>query len=363
MMSTYQEYLTKIWYDAKHPAGFAGPEALYKVIQKENKFKIGKHRIKRWLQNQDSYSVRRQLRRKLKSQKILVNGVNYMWDTDLADVSNLKSDNEGYIFLLVIIDAFSRKAWVTPLKDKKASSVIKAFKPIIEKEKPVIIRSDRGSEFKNKFFAKFCKENSIVHVGSLSNSKASFAESFIGKFKKIMYTYFESKLTYKYLDVLQDFVNAYNKRPHSSLYGMSPNEINEDTQYIIWQRMYAKPNKKKHKRIKYKYKIGQKVRLTYLKRPFDRGYEQKWTEEFFIVSHRYLRNGIPVYKVTDYSSEPIVGTFYTAELQAIDKDDQSLYKIEKILKRRTVKGQKQILVHWLGWPSKHDSWLLDTPAE
>ncbi|MEW8547849.1 MAG: DDE-type integrase/transposase/recombinase [Candidatus Thiodiazotropha sp.] len=286
-----------------------------------------------------------------------------MWDTDLADVSNLKSHNDGYIFLLVIIDDFSRKAWVTPLKDKKASSIIKAFKPIIEKEKPVIIRSDRGSEFKNRYFSKFCKENDIIHVGSLSNNKASFAESFIGKLKNIMYRYFESKLTYKYLDVLQDLVHAYNKRPHSSLYGMSPNEINEDTQYIIWQRMYAKPAKRKFKKLKYKYKIGQKVRLTHLKRPFDRGYEQKWTEEIFIVSHRYTRNGIPVYKVTEISSEPITGTFYTAELQAVDKDDQSLYKIEKILKRRTVKGQKQILVHWLGYPKSYDSWIPDPPPE
>ena len=36
--------------------------------------------------------------------------------------------NKGFRFLLCVIDAFSKYAWVVPLKDKKGVSVVDAFK-------------------------------------------------------------------------------------------------------------------------------------------------------------------------------------------------------------------------------------------
>lgn len=60
----------------------------------------------------------------------------------------------------------------------------------------------------------------------------------------------------------------------------------------------------------FRYKIGDDVRISQLKHPFQRDYQQKWTEEYFKVTQRYKRDGIPVYKVKDLSDEPIEGTFY-----------------------------------------------------
>lgn len=34
-----------------------------------------------------------------------------------------------------------------------------------------------------------------------------------------------------------------------------------------------------------------------------------------------------------------------------------MYKIEKNIKRRKVAGKDQILVKWLGWPTKFNSWV------
>jgi len=62
--SNYQEYFKRIWYDHKHPASYAGPDKLYRLVKKEGKFKIGRQKIKQWLQDQDSYGLSRNLVRK-----------------------------------------------------------------------------------------------------------------------------------------------------------------------------------------------------------------------------------------------------------------------------------------------------------
>ena len=45
------------------------------------------------------------------------------------------------------------------------------------------------------------------------------------------------------------------------------------------------------------------------------------------------------------------------EAHSHDSDDSSVYKIEKILKTRVRKGQKEYLVKWLGYPSEQNSWV------
>ena len=43
-----------------------------------------------------------------------------IWGVDLADMQLLSKFNNGFRFLLCVIDIFNEYAWVIPLKDKKA---------------------------------------------------------------------------------------------------------------------------------------------------------------------------------------------------------------------------------------------------
>ena len=45
------------------------------------------------------------------------------------------------------------------------------------------------------------------------------------------------------------------------------------------------------------------------------------------------------------------------ELQAMNVDPSTEYHIEKLLKRRLRNKQKEVLVRWLHWPKKYDSWI------
>jgi hypothetical protein len=91
-MSTYKEYLNKIWYDPKSLIAFAGLKVLKRFVIKDNKYRIRNVRLQKWLQNQPSYSVRR----KVPTQTIKIPRVNYQWHGDLMDVSNIKVPRVNY---------------------------------------------------------------------------------------------------------------------------------------------------------------------------------------------------------------------------------------------------------------------------
>ena len=67
-----------------------------------------------------------------------------------------------------------------------------------------------------------------------------------------------------------------------------------------------------------------------------------------------------MYEVEDLEGEPIVGKFYEQELSAVDSKAESkkddMYKVEKILKKKKVKGKNMVLVKWLRY-DKHNSWI------
>ena len=84
-MSTYKEYLNKIVYDPKSPIAFARRKVLKRFVINDNKYIIRNVRLQKWLQNQPSYSVRR----KVPTQTIKIPRVNYQWDGDLMDLSNI----------------------------------------------------------------------------------------------------------------------------------------------------------------------------------------------------------------------------------------------------------------------------------
>ena len=42
-----------------------------------------------------------------------------IWGADLADIQLISKFNKGFIFLLSVIDIFSKYAWIVPFRNKK----------------------------------------------------------------------------------------------------------------------------------------------------------------------------------------------------------------------------------------------------
>ena len=354
-MNTWKEN----YFKPKQPGAFAGPHKLFKHL-KQNKVKTSYKSVKNWLQDQDAFSLLQPVKYKFKRRRVVTNGIDDLWDIDLADVSNLASHNDDMKFLLIVIDVFSKHLWAEPIPNKHHDSVIKAFKKIFKetKRKPKQIRSDKGTEFKNRWVIAYLKKLGINPYTTKNETKANFAERVIRTLKGMMYRYFLHYQTYKYLDILPDLVYNYNNRPHKTLGGLTPTSINKMNETKIWKEMYIDKIKlpKKPKRA-YKLKIGDKVRISHLQYVFQRDYHQKWTQEVFLITNRLRKDGKNLYSLKDFMDEEIDGYFYEEELQKVTKNLDSVYRIEKVLKKRTRKGQKELLVKWLGWPKKFNSWI------
>jgi len=76
-----------------------------------------------------------------------------------------------------------------------------------------------------------------------------------------MYRYFTYKNTRRYVNVLDDMLHSYNTY-HSSI-GMALAEVNVDNEHIVRKRLY--PHKPKSH--KWKYEVGDSVRIAKPKRP------------------------------------------------------------------------------------------------
>ena len=80
---------------------------------------------------------------------------------DLGDIQLIGKYNKKIRFLLCIIDLFSKYVWVVPLKDKKVVTIVNVFRSILNssKRKSSKMWVDLGSEFYNKSFKKWLKDN------------------------------------------------------------------------------------------------------------------------------------------------------------------------------------------------------------
>lgn len=365
-------YLRKLYFNVNSAGAFRSANVLYQRVKKENKYPIGLSRIRQWLQNNDVYSMHRAARRRYKRRHVITAGIDDEFDTDLMDVQKWSAFNDGTRFLLIVIDIFSKYLWVVPLKNKTGITVKNGFETVFKQKRiPRKIRSDSGTEYTGKIVQAFFKKMGVKHFTTNNEGKSNVAERVIRTLRGLLSKYMSHKNTHRYVDVLQSIVESYNTTPHRTLHNISPSEVNKQNEVDLILKMYFSPPKKSKPRITtmksttkmrnrspFKLKVNDTVRVSLLKRTFQKEYEESWSGEIFKVTKRYLRQNIPLYELEDLSGEGIKGTFYQSELLKVEKPlESTLWKVQTVLKTRRRKGVREGLVKWLHFPSKFNSWL------
>ncbi len=232
--------------------------------------------------------------------------------------------------------------------------MVEAFGTLLEQaggRKPKRLQTDKGTEFICKPVQTFLKAKGIMHFVSNSDKKAAVVERFNRTLKTRIWTYFTAKNTKRYIDVLQDFVTAYNTSKHRSI-GMEPAKVREKHANKIWRRLYgdgsARPPSRKSAQA------GELVRISKAKGVFEKGYVPNWSKETFHVS-KVIRQPQTMFELHDKEGEPLRGNFYAKELQKVKSGE---YVVEKILKeRRRPDGTLEVLVKWEGWSAEYNSWV------
>ena len=355
------QYLSAVYYSPKSPASYYGAERLWDYIKTREDAPTNLHRagVKRWLKEQTTHSIHTKPQQHFTTERIIVEYPDMQWDSDLLQLTGLSEYNDGYKYLLVCIDLFSRYLWVQPLKSKRTSEVANRFKHVIsEGRKCEILRTDQGKEFTGTAFQELLKEEGVSHMLAYGAHKASYAERVNRSIEERLYKYFYEKQTFRYIDILEDIIWSYNHTKHSSI-GIPPAEVNSVNTPDIYQRVYVPElNKRANHRPKHSFQVGDLVRLSRKESPFDHGYQEHWTEELFRVIQS-LPSHPPRYKVQDLTDEVIKGSFYEEELLKVNviNPDDIVYKIESVVSTKTVRGKKLSLIKWYGYSDKFNSYI------
>ena len=350
-----ERVMKRVYYDHTHPASFGGVDRLQKAVHDETGKKPKTEVVQDWLSKQDAYTLHKPARKVFPRNHVFSPRPLYQFQADLCDMTAVSKDNDNYKFLLTVIDLFTKKAYVRALKNKSGAEVTRVFANILEESGiPYKIQTDEGTEYLNSNFAKLMKKHKIIHFTTGSNLKAQTVERFNRTFKTHMYRYFTAKNTQRYIDVLEDLVQSYNNRYHSSI-KMKPNEVTSENSRKVFENLYGSlPLKKTPPR--YKFREGDIVRISKYRGVFDKMYRFSYTHEYFFVTECIPRVPV-VYKLRDLNGEIIKGTFYEHELQRVKITKNTVFQIDKILDKKRDGGVDLVLVKWRGWDTRFNSWI------
>ena len=143
------------------------------------------------MKTQDTYTLHFPVRKRFQRRKTTVPGAKFQMQADLIDFSALKQFNDGYKYIVVLIDVFSKVAYVECIKNKSSNTMISAFCVLLKKSRHFHkLQTDKGSEFLNKPFQAWLRKQKIELFHSHNYEiKAFIAERFIRTRKEKLWRY------------------------------------------------------------------------------------------------------------------------------------------------------------------------------
>ena len=343
--------LAKIYNDPSNLAGLAGVQPLFREAKKLDP-SITMKDVQHFLMGHTTYT--RMKPRRVHFPRVKTIPADFMTDVqvDLADMQKLAENNDGYSYILVGIDVLSKRVFVAPLRTKNARDVVQAFEELIEQMpmKPMTIYSDLGPEFKNRLLERWLKQQDIQkHEATSTYQKAALAERAIKNLKQRVYRYFAQKQTQNWVNVIHDIANAINHSV-SRVHGMRPVDVNFENAQQVWKHIYGPAFMIDKRKAKPKLKQGDFVRMSVGKSIFEKGYYPSWDDEILEVDEVKQKSIPTMYAVKDLKGEEFRGKFYDEELQKVRKDEQTEYRIERIIETKQRRGGTYYLVKYIGYP-------------
>ena len=299
--------LKKFYLDPKFPGSYSGAYKFYQEVKNIHP-KVTLKKVNEFLNSQDAYTLHKRTR-KPKFRRTLVFKPRDLWQIDLLDMQKYSKENDGYRYICVIIDCFSRYVWVKPLKNKTGKATVKALALLLMNERPKLIQADQGTEFFNRDVKRMLEAFGPKLYHTYTDKKAAIVERVQRTLRGRLGRLFTKRGNFKWIDKIDDIVTAYNNTHHSSI-KMKPADVDEE--HIANIFFNSLPNLKKT----IKFSNGDRVRILIKKNQFAKEFEKSWSEEIFKIKR--IQNTNPItYLIEDLDGEDIIGGFYTEELQAL----------------------------------------------
>lgn len=370
------EYLEKIYHDLDHNAAYSGIDKLFKYVKDINeRTDIKKSDVKTYLNQMDSYTKHGLVPRKFIRRPFKISRPKSFLGMDLADMTDsISKHNGGFRYILVLLDMFSRKVSLTPLKNKTGFNVSSAIDQYLHDTPGYThIHSDEGKEFLNSECQKIYDKYNVTRYNVFNRKfKNSLVERFIRTLKGFLFRHFTYKNSYYFLEVLPKFQKIYNSTPHRGLGYSIPNDVhnltdlNDIKEQEILQLLQKIKNYGSINKTNAIFKNSSKKALTVgsharillneAERPFGKSFEKIFSDEIFTI--KKVDYKLPIsYWLDDLKGNPIKGVVYREELKPAELPET--YYVEKVIgKRKHHKtGKIQYLVKWLGYNEEFNTYV------
>ena len=154
--------IEKIINDIYIKFNFPSLERLYKLVQKDNN-EITRNDIKSFLDKQKEYQILK-VQHNIKPNGRLVAFIkNEIWQMDIFVLQNYEKQNKGYSYILAVVDIFTRKAFVEPIKNKNSNDCSIALEHIDKVNGiPRVIMCDNDKAYEGKEFNNILNRCNII---------------------------------------------------------------------------------------------------------------------------------------------------------------------------------------------------------
>lgn len=215
------DVLRKIYEDPS--TGLFGRDRLFDRV-KRTYVGISKRDVEAFVKARKEAQIHAPVRRQKIRTPILARAPFRRWQIDLVDVSAYRASNDGVLYLLTVIDCFSKYAWAVPLKRKTAEAVGAAMRTVLADAEakwgkaPHTVQSDNGTEFRGEFRAALREAGVARHVTSLPYHPQSQGqiERFNGTLKRLLRKAATSVGNASFLPLLDDLLANYNGSVHGT---------------------------------------------------------------------------------------------------------------------------------------------------
>ena len=271
-------------------------------------------KLLRYLRKNENYSLHRPKRKIFPRRRIVTHFPGQIVQSDLIDLQKISSKNSNFKFILVVIDCFSKKLWTRAMKTKTGLETATALRSILDSMKyPVqTMIFDEGLEYVNKYVSELLAEYNIHSYHIRSKLKASSAERVNRTIKEKLWKYFTKTGRERWIDILEDVTENYNKTYHRTI-KIAPDDVTWENREKVFETSF--PNIRS--RITCRLNVGDKVRVALRKEVFEKGYTQNWSKDIFEITHAFQKNGVCWYRIKDEEGNVYPKSKYFYELNKI----------------------------------------------
>ena len=278
-------------------------------------------KIANFLRHNYTHSLHRRITKKTFPRRRVISRFpfeNFMGD--LIEYPNYKWQNNGYQYILVLIDCFTKMIYVRPMKRKSKEWTADAFQTIFKEfdSFPINLITDSGLEFFNSDVEKIFTSYGINHFAYKTKTKwkASIVERVIRTIKSRLEKRFHVQKKNRWIDILDQVVQNYNSTPHSA-HQLPPLEVNDENRDIVYKRMYPLRSVSVVCRLREK----DRVRKIREKTIFEKGYKINWSEEIYEISSIRQSNGVCWYTLVSLDNIKQPGIYYYYQLNLVSRHD------------------------------------------